>query len=237
MVDERDSTRPEGADFAGGAREENTRHLHASGHLEADIPEAPEAAVFFLFDKLRSSLLRYALSFGLAPQDCEDVIQETYLALFRHLQANKSRQNLHAWLYRVAHNLALKRRDANRKLGHVSDMPFLIQQLDPSVDIEEHAIFRQEQKKILAIFCALSERERQCIQLRSDGLNYREISRILGISLGSVAAAMAKSLQRMSQTQIRSGRPEGIQPEPPRLKPGAGRDSSAGELRDDPIPT
>ena len=57
--------------------------------------------------------MRYALSFGLPPHDAEEVIQEVFLSLFRHLRMGRSRRNLRGWLFRVAHNLALKRRMAN----------------------------------------------------------------------------------------------------------------------------
>ena len=63
-----------------------------------------------LFDQFREPLLRYLASFGLPIQDGEEIVQEVFLALFRHLKAGKSRSNLRGWLFRVAHNLALKRR-------------------------------------------------------------------------------------------------------------------------------
>jgi RNA polymerase sigma-70 factor (ECF subfamily) len=42
--------------------------------------------------------------------DGEDVVQDVFLEVFRHLQRGGSRLNLQGWLFRVAHNLALKRR-------------------------------------------------------------------------------------------------------------------------------
>jgi RNA polymerase sigma-70 factor, ECF subfamily len=68
-----------------------------------------EQEVISLFDQLRTSLLRYLLSFGLSVQDSEEVVQEAFLALFRDLRAGKSRRHLRGWVFRVAHNLALKR--------------------------------------------------------------------------------------------------------------------------------
>src|SRR5882724_8295409 len=74
-----------------------------------------EEEVVALFDELRDRLLRYLLSFGLTIPDGEEVIQEVFLSLFRHLQRGGPRDNLHGWLFRVAHNLALKRRYRTRK--------------------------------------------------------------------------------------------------------------------------
>src|ERR1700744_3949871 len=67
-----------------------------------------EREVLRLFEEFRDPLLRYGLSLGLAAHDAEEVVQETFLALFRHLQQGRSRENLRGWLFRVTHNLALK---------------------------------------------------------------------------------------------------------------------------------
>ena len=52
-----------------------------------------EDEVIALFDEFREPLLRYLSSSGLAIADREDVIQETFLALFQHLQRGKSRES------------------------------------------------------------------------------------------------------------------------------------------------
>src|SRR5690349_6174771 len=75
-----------------------------------------ENEVSALFDDLRAPLLRYLLSFGLSPQDGEEVIQEVFLSLFLHLRDDKPRSNIRGWVFRVAHNLGLKRRETNHRL-------------------------------------------------------------------------------------------------------------------------
>src|SRR5215469_13777743 len=80
-----------------------------------DFPPSPLVEeVVCLFDQLRDRLLRYVISFGLPVQDGEDVVQEVFLALFQHLRKGRSRRNLRAWTFRVAHNQALKRRSQER---------------------------------------------------------------------------------------------------------------------------
>src|ERR1022692_3194555 len=66
------------------------------------------------FDQLRHPLLRYLLSFGLAQQDGEEVIQEVFLSLFQHLRRGGPRTNLRGWIFRVAHNLGLRRCNIHR---------------------------------------------------------------------------------------------------------------------------
>jgi len=46
---------------------------------------------------------------------------------------------------------------------------------------------------------ALPETDQQCLSLRAEGLRYREIAAVVGISLGSVAASLERSLDRLAR--------------------------------------
>src|SRR6204780_806267 len=78
-------------------------------------PSEIECKVIDLFEQFRNPLLRYVISLGLSLHDGEEIIQEVFLALCRHLQLGKSRRNLRGWVFRVAHNLALKQHNANKR--------------------------------------------------------------------------------------------------------------------------
>src|SRR5579862_633953 len=69
-----------------------------------------ESEVIQLFDEYRSRLLRYVLSIGLTAAHGEEIVQEVFLALFRHLRLGRPKDNLRGWIFRVAHDLALKTR-------------------------------------------------------------------------------------------------------------------------------
>jgi len=86
-----------------------------SGETRLNCRHEVEAEVVSLFGRLRDRLLRYLISSGIPAHDGEEVIQEAFLAVFRHLELNRPRTNLDAWLFRVVHNLGLKHRDQLRK--------------------------------------------------------------------------------------------------------------------------
>ncbi len=145
-----------------------------------------------LFSQHRAALERYLLSLGLRPHDCDEVIQETFLGLHRHLSAGRPETNLRGWLFRVAHNHALKLR-AKRGLWQVLLDCFC----DPEPNPEELAIQEQRQRRMAAIVRAMPQRDRACLALRAEGFRYREIAEILGVSLGSVAASMANVARKV----------------------------------------
>ena len=170
----------------------------------APLPTAGEQQVIQLFDELRSPLMRYLLAIGIPTQDGEEVIQETFLALFEHLRRGRPGQNLRGWVFRVAHNLGLKRRLARkREVSSVAFDQLAAIRPDTSENPEEQLMSNQSQRRFEAILNALAEQDRCCLSLRTEGLRYREIAQILDMSLGSVAASLARSLHRLSRPDWR----------------------------------
>jgi RNA polymerase sigma-70 factor, ECF subfamily len=164
-------------------------------------PSEIECKVIDLFEQFRNPLLRYVISLGLSLHDGEEIIQEVFLALFRHLQLGKSRRNLRGWVFRVAHNLALKQRFANRKTLATldTDEGVFHRQPDAGPSPEEQAASSQRLERMQAVLRALPEQDRCCLSLRAEGLRYREIATTLGISLGAVSIALTRSLARMER--------------------------------------
>jgi RNA polymerase sigma-70 factor, ECF subfamily len=176
-----------------------TAESRAASPIERDVVD--------LFDQLRGRLLRYTLNFGLPPQDGEEIIQEVFLALFRHLQQGKPRENLRGWVFRVAHNLALKRRSSpGFSAASFSDSELTEAAAvfaDPAPDPEAQSASNQAQRNLLAVFRVLPEQDRRCLILRAEGLRYREIGQVLGMSLGAVSMSLSRSLARLARASNR----------------------------------
>ena len=160
-----------------------------------------EEKVIGLFDELRIPLLRYLAGFPLTLQDSEDVIQEVFLALFQSLRSGKSHQNVRGWLFRTAHNLALKKHLRSRKNIENAGPLMAVEErvADPAPSPEDQFAFHQVQKRLLSVVRAMPEQNRWCLYLRAEGLRYREIAEVLDISLGSVALYLERSLAHIAR--------------------------------------
>ncbi len=161
-----------------------------------------EAEVLGLFEAYRHPLLRYAVSFGVSVPDAEEIVQEVFLSLFRHLQLGRSRGNLRGWIFRVAHNLTLKRRYADQRLpaGRAEeDSSNPAGWPDPGPNPEDVYTEAQRQARLLAVVRALPDLDQSCLRMRAEGLRYREIASALGISLGNVSISLARSLGKLSR--------------------------------------
>jgi RNA polymerase sigma-70 factor (ECF subfamily) len=152
-----------------------------------------------LFEQYRDPLLRYSISFGVPVADAEEIIQEVFLSLFRHLQLGRSRQNLRGWIFRVTHNLTLKRRHANKRMPVASEAEAATAYRvpDPEPNPEDACSESQRQERLLAVVHALPGLDQSCLRMRAEGLRYREIAGVLGISLGSVSMSIARSLGKL----------------------------------------
>jgi len=172
------------------------------GRSDSAKPSPLEEEVVGLFDQLQDRLLRYLLSLGLPAAEGEEIVQETFLALFQHLQRGKPRHNLRGWVFQVAHNLALKQRKATQRTRqNLLEHPWT--PADHALDPEQQLATNQRQVRLAAVLQALPEQDRRCLSLRAEGLTYREIAQVLEMSLGSVSLSLGRSLARFARADQR----------------------------------
>jgi RNA polymerase sigma-70 factor, ECF subfamily len=172
------------------------RQLEAQSKLNEEV-----AAVF---DQIRDPLLRYLWTFGLEIRDSEEILQDVFLSLFRNLDRGKSVDNVRGWLFRVAHNLALRRRYRTRRDALTQmDAGSEERTVDPAPNPEDRLANRQAHKRVMAVVEALAEQDRRCLFLRAEGLRYREIGEILDMSLGAVSLSLTRSLARIARSTER----------------------------------
>jgi RNA polymerase sigma-70 factor (ECF subfamily) len=70
---------------------------------------------------------------------------------------------------------------------------------DPAENPEEQLLSSQRLQRLQAVLRALPEQDQWCLSLRAEGLRYREIADVLGMSLGAVSASLGRSLARFSR--------------------------------------
>ena len=168
--------------------------------------QAAHLEVVRLFDAHAGRLRAFVVACGVSSAHVDDVVQETFLALFDHLCGGGNADNLRGWLFRVSYRLSLKHRHRKRWRDRWQ-MPWHHSAetvVDATSDPEERLLHREQRRSVRAVLGALPERDRQCVHLRSAGLNYREIAKVLGISLGSVAKSITRSAAKLTAVTVRS---------------------------------
>jgi RNA polymerase sigma-70 factor (ECF subfamily) len=168
---------------------------------DSAAPRVVQEEVLFLFDECALGLRRYVGSFGLGPVTTDDILQDVFLSLFRHLSMGRPRHNLKSWLFRVAHNLALKHRQKTLRRQRTEgewNTTLADRVVDPAADPEQQLSDDRRRLRLHHVLRAMPDRDRQCVYLRAEGLRYRDIARTLGISLGSVAKSLTRAITRLT---------------------------------------
>jgi RNA polymerase sigma-70 factor (ECF subfamily) len=151
-----------------------------------------------LYRELRKPLLRYLVCLGLSADEAQDVVQDSFLTLHRHVASGGSQQNIRSWLFRVAHNGARNRQQSyDRRFAN---------QLDPDLDSianeatpEQVVLEKEKHRRLGRAIRLLTECERECLLLRAGGLRYREISEVLAIPTSTVADTVDRAIKKLAE--------------------------------------
>src|SRR5580704_16639646 len=134
-----------------------------------------------LYRELRKPLLRYLVCLGLTSDEAQDVVQDAFLILHRHLASGGSQENIRGWLFRVAHNQARNRQnryDRNFSAASEAQLDAVSHEATP-----ERAVLEKEKiQRLEKAMRLLTASEKECLLFRASGLRYREIGEVLGIA-------------------------------------------------------
>lgn len=151
-----------------------------------------------LYRELRKPLLRYLVCLGISADEAQDVVQDVFVSLQRHLASGGSQENIRGWLFRVAHNAA---RNRQRRYDRSFAAP-LEEGLDLALDqaSPEHAVLEKEKfRRLRKAIRLLTESERECLLLRAGGLRYREIGEVLGLSTSTVGDIVDRAVRKLAE--------------------------------------
>jgi len=119
--------------------------------------------------------------------DADDVLQNTFLKVWRALPNFRSDANIYTWLYRIATNESLTFLQKKRQ-----DMNFEDYANTVAKNLEADAFFDGDeiQLKLQKAIASLPEKQRAVFNLRYfEEMNYREMAEVLETSEGALKAS------------------------------------------------
>jgi RNA polymerase sigma-70 factor (ECF subfamily) len=144
-------------------------------------------------ERYEQPLLRYAARITGEAESARDVVQDTFLKLCT-AERDGIEDHLAAWLYTVCRNRALTVRKKEARMGTLSEEA-IGQFPDTGMGPEAVAEQNETQGRVLAALAALPDAQREACRLKfQDGLSYREISQVMGKSLGTVSNLITSAL-------------------------------------------
>jgi RNA polymerase sigma-70 factor, ECF subfamily len=153
-----------------------------------------------LASSLRAGARRGLARAGRGPEDAEDIVQETLLAIHLKRHTWDESQPLEPWVRAIAHHKLV---DGLRRRGFRQHLPI--------EDYEEILSVPAEPVALSAVECAellsrLPGRQRQIVQAISiEGRSAREVGDRLGMTEGAVRVALHRALKGLADGLNRGG--------------------------------
>jgi RNA polymerase sigma-70 factor (ECF subfamily) len=155
-----------------------------------------------LYEEYHSGLFRHLILSGSTAAEADDLIQEGFLRLFRHLGSGRQVDNPRSWLIRVVHNLRIDE-IRKHKREFAMDRPefeFMVEQLrTEGPDAEAQIIAREQQARIQQAVGKLAPRQYQYLLLRAEGLKLREIAAMFRVTVQTVSESCAKAMLELGR--------------------------------------
>lgn len=157
-----------------------------------DIADGNKVALEELYSKTRTYVYGYALSMLSNVNDAEDVMQDTYVNIYKYASMYNPRNKPLAWILTITKNLCLNKlkKMKNKKEVDISEVEHKITK--GKKDEHHDYVF------VKAILEELTEEERKIVLLSSvDGLKYREIAHLLELNLSTVLSKYHRAMKKL----------------------------------------
>ncbi len=174
--------------------------------LIAQFQQGDEGAFVQLVDRYKDRLINFVYRFLNDMTDAEDLVQETFLKVYKNKHAYREIAKFSTWIYTIAGNLARSelRKRKRRKTYTMSDMSFEDNEfnpIDPDKDTEGIVFNSYAGEEIMKAIKALQEPFRTIIILRDiQELSYEDISTILDIPMGTVKSRVNRARLKLQET-------------------------------------
>ncbi len=166
------------------------------------IASNQESALSELYDRHALGVFNYLRRLVKNQEVAEDLLQETYIAIWQGAVAFKGRSSVKTWIFRIAHNLAVS---WLRKMhGLKAKEQKLLEKVDGNP--EYAAINNWKTEQLQAAIDELSAEHRSVIELAFvQELSYSEIAKVIDRPVGTVKSRISYALRRLGGLLKRQG--------------------------------
>lgn len=175
--------------------------LQTDAELFHALKTGQPSALGPLYDRYASLVYRLALRILANPQEAEDLTQEIFLSLWRHVTYNPTRGSLSSFLTTLTRSRAI-----DKLRSHGTSLKFL-QRWSQTMTTEtsfptpfEAVSLTQRSQQVQHALAQLPERQRQVLEMAYyEGLSQSEIAKQLDIPLGTVKTWARQGLLKLKQ--------------------------------------
>ena len=156
----------------------------------------------------KNNLLKYFILHLNNYEDAKDLLQETYIKIYRYKEKIKEVKYLNSWIYTIAHNelVSFYRKKSRSFLflrKNISDIDeeneIELNLKDDNIPTpEEKYILDEKEKELYNIIKGLPDKYRTVLLLKEVfNLNYEEISSVLNCKIGTVQSRLSRAREKV----------------------------------------
>lgn len=173
--------------------------------LMAQFQAGTVAAYDILVDRYKDQLTNYIYRFVGDWEECEDLLQETFLRVYRNRHSYRPVAKFSTWLYTIAGNLARSeyRKRKRRNVYSIQSVnrdneEYEIDIPDESFSPDEAAEGAIQDKYIQEALMEIPEEFREVVVLRDiQQLSYDEIAQVTGLPMGTVKSRINRGRTKL----------------------------------------
>lgn len=155
-----------------------------------------------LLDLYQQRLYWHIRKLVLTHENANDVLQNTFLRIYKSLPNFKQQSTLGTWMFRIAHNESLRFLENEKKKQHAS----LDDQNNNYLNSLTEDIYfegKEVQLKLQQILSEVPEKQRKIFQMKYyDDLKFREISDILQIKEGTLKSSYYQTVKHIEEKML-----------------------------------
>lgn len=174
----------------------------AERHRYGD-PEAFEE----VYRRHATMIYNMALRMSGSPERAEDLAQDIFIRIYRHLGRFNGRSTLKTWIYRVTLNHCRSKLGRKRWLTaplFEDDRERGVQLVDGRRGPEDRTLADDAGRRVATALDAVKPPFREAVVLRDlEGLSYDEIAQVLGVRIGTVRSRIARGRDALRQALAR----------------------------------
>ncbi len=168
--------------------------------LVDNFQNGDEKAFVTIVNRYKHRLTRLAWSVVHNEEDAMDVVQESFIKVYRKLHSFRGSSKLYTWLYRIVmnHSIDYVRKRPSAVIVPVDEMLREPASKDKSMRPDINLLNKELNKKIFEAVDELPEKQKKTVLLREvEDLSYNEIAEIMGCSVGTVMSRLYYARERL----------------------------------------
>jgi len=154
-----------------------------------------------LYAAARGGVYRSLIMMGVDPARAQEATQEAFLRLYVELSDGGLVENPRAWVYRAAHNVALDWIARQSRESGWSDV-FVGTLISPHISAEQELIDQESAERVQQAIQSLSMRQRLCLEMRAQGMQYQEIAEALQVRPSTVGEFLRRAIRRLRKSTL-----------------------------------